>query len=100
MRKLFLITTCSILFASPAFAGETVNVRVNGMVCDFCARAVEKVFTKQDAVESLTVDLSAKQITVLMKDGQTLGDDVITKLVTDSGYALVGIERGEHDEPL
>tara|TARA_R110002072_G_scaffold81605_5_gene186699 strand:- start:86 stop:385 length:300 start_codon:yes stop_codon:yes gene_type:complete len=95
MRKLLLTIGFTVLFAPSAFAGEIVKVNVNGMVCDFCARAIEKVFTKQDAVESVNVDLSAKQITATMKDAQTLDDETITKLVTDSGYAVVSIERSE-----
>lgn len=95
MRKLLLTIGFTVLFAPSAFAGEIVKVNVNGMVCDFCARAIEKVFTKQDAVESVNVDLSAKQITVTMKDAQTLNDEIITRLVMDSGYAVVSIERDE-----
>ncbi len=98
MRNLILTLVFTVLFAPIAFAGEMVTVNVNGMVCDFCARAVEKVFTKQDAVESIDVNLSEKHILVHMKDGQTLDDETVTKLVTDSGYALVDIVREvEHE---
>ncbi|MCL4678503.1 MAG: heavy-metal-associated domain-containing protein [Alphaproteobacteria bacterium] len=96
MKRLFIVlASVTLLFAQPAFAGETVRVNVNGLVCDFCARAVEKVFGGQAAVETIAVDLSAKLITIGMKDGQTLDDGTITKLVNDSGYALVSIERVE-----
>ncbi len=88
------------LFSSNAFASEVVTIKVNGMVCDFCARAVEKVFMKNAAVNSLNVDLSAKQIIVFMKDGETLDDDIITRMITDSGYALVDILRGDNNGDL
>lgn len=94
MKRFFLVVSTSVvLFAQPAFAGEVVRVNVNGLVCDFCARAIEKVFGGQGAVEAVRVDLSAKLITLEFKDGQTLDDSTITKLVNDSGYALVSIER-------
>ncbi len=93
MKKLLLTTAFLTLFASSAFAGEVVKIGVNGMVCDFCARAIEKVFTKQEAVEAINVNLSDKMITATMKDGQTLDDETITKLVNDSGYAIVDIHR-------
>lgn len=96
MKRLFLVMgSITLFFAQPAFAGETVRVNVNGLVCDFCARAVEKVFGGQAAVDQIKVDLSTKLITIGMKDGQTLDDATITKLVNDSGYALVSIERAE-----
>ncbi|MGH1456188.1 MAG: heavy-metal-associated domain-containing protein [Alphaproteobacteria bacterium] len=100
MKKLLLTLTFTILLTPSAFAGEIVTINVNGMVCDFCAQAIEKVFMKQDAVESIKVDLTTKQITATLKDNQNIDDETITKLVTDSGYAIESIERknGEKDE--
>ena len=73
-------------------------VSVNGLVCDFCARAVEKVFGKQDAVETITVDLTAKIITATLRDGKTMTDETVTKLVTDAGYNVTSIKREGGDE--
>lgn len=78
---------------SAADAGETVVAKVNGMVCDFCAQAVTKVFGREDAVESVDVDLDNGEIKVAMKPGQTLDDAKIESLVRKSGYALVAVER-------
>lgn len=88
---IFMLTLC--LIPVHAYAGETVKAHVNGLVCDFCARTIQKVFGKQEAVENVNVNLTDKLITLGMKDGQTLDDATITKLVNDSGYALVSIER-------
>lgn len=99
MKKLFLTTafllsfipflTPAISYPLPAFAahpGGTVYADVNGLVCDFCARALEKIFGKQDAVESIDVDLDTKVITIFFNEGQSLDDKTITELITDSGY--------------
>lgn len=72
---------------------EAVTVKANGMVCDFCAQAVIKVFGREDAVESVTVDMNAGEILIDMKPGQTLDDARITELVKKSGYAIVSIDR-------
>ena len=72
-----------------------VHVSVNGLVCDFCARALEKVFGKQDAVKAIDVNLDDKIITINFIDGKTLDDETITKLITDSGYSVEGIHRVE-----
>ncbi|NQY96087.1 MAG: heavy-metal-associated domain-containing protein [Henriciella sp.] len=102
--KLALATT-TIAFAAPiataqdaatdtAISAQTmVNVKVNGMVCDFCARAVTKVFGKQEAVENVHVDLDNGEIHVTLKPGAALSDETVADLVKKSGYDLVAIER-------
>ena len=95
MKRLILAFSFLIVMAGPVYAGDVVKVNVNGMVCDFCARAIEKVFGKQEAVDKIAVNLTDKLITLAMKDGQTMDDEAITKLINDSGYALVSIQREE-----
>lgn len=55
MRKIYL-TLVFCFFSISAFSDSkniecakknSVNVDVNGMVCDFCARALEKVFFRK-----------------------------------------------------
>ena len=92
MKKLILIAII-IFFPLTANAAETAKISVNGLVCDFCARAIEKIFTKDEAVESVTVDLTSKIVTAIFKDGKTLSDDQLKKLVTDAGYNVVSIAR-------
>lgn len=70
-----------------------VTVKVNGMVCDFCARAVTKVFGREDAVENVHVDLDNGEIHVTLKTGAALSDERVATLVKKSGYDLVSIER-------
>lgn len=72
-----------------------VHVSVNGLVCDFCARALEKVFGKQEAVNDIDVDLDSKIITIDFKEGQSLDDDTIKKLIQDSGYNVESIHHVE-----
>jgi len=98
MKKLFLTTALLVLLSLPAFSvhpGGTVYADVNGLVCDFCARALEKVFSKQKAVEFINVDLDEKIITIHFNEGQQLDDETITQLITDSGYNLRKIRHGE-----
>ena len=72
-----------------------VNVEVNGMVCDFCARALEKVFSKKQEVATIDVDLDNGKIAINFNDGENLEDSTIQKLVTNSGYDVVKINRCE-----
>lgn len=78
----------------PETAGD-IHVKVKGLVCDFCARALEKVFSKQEAVSDIDVNLDTKIITINLNEGRTIDDATITQLITDSGYNVEGIHRAE-----
>ena len=54
-----------------------------------------KVFGKQEALESINVDLDEKVITVHFNEGQSLNDETITQLITDAGYNVREIRHGE-----
>ncbi|MEM1376769.1 MAG: heavy-metal-associated domain-containing protein [Pseudomonadota bacterium] len=100
-----LAAAAAFAFASPVAVAQTepadmaqsdttmLTVNVKGMVCDFCARAVTKVFGKNDAVENVHVDLDNGEIHVGLKQGASLTDDEVESLVKKSGYAMVSVER-------
>jgi len=99
--KILIIVLLTIIFSlsfSSAMAAEeckdTINVKVNGMVCDFCARALEKVFGRRDDVAHIKVDLDNSNVIVEMKRGLNIDDAAITKLISDSGYDVKNINRG------
>ena len=73
---------------------DAINIKVNGLVCDFCARSLEKVFLKRGDVAGIKVDLGKGLVVVAMKPGSTIDDTTLTKLITDSGYNIAAIERG------
>ena len=112
MQKLTLLLTALILIgAAPVYAehhegghetkteqavksGDT-HVSVNGLVCDFCAQALEKMFSKKEEVKAIDVNLDTKIVTVNFNDGMNLSDEVLTQIITDSGYNVEGIHRVE-----
>lgn len=73
--------------------GELIHIRVNGLVCDFCARALEKVFMKRGDISGIDVDLDASRVVVSLKDKAHIDDATLRKLVTDAGYNVSGISR-------
>lgn len=97
MKNLFyiLLAIFTISF-SPAYASDkiptSVTVYVKGMVCDFCAQSLKKVFGKKDAVDYINVDLDTQTIEVFFKNGQQLSDSDIKEAITWGGYDLVNIE--------
>ncbi len=89
MKKIIFILLAVV---SPGLA-ETVLVSVNGMVCGFCVQAITKKVQALNEVEKVNVDLDNKKVTIDIKEGQTVDDPTITKVITEAGYKVVSIER-------
>jgi len=92
-RIVMTLALLAVLIAAPAFAGERILIEAKGLVCDFCVQSLTKVFMKQEEVSAIDVNLDTKIITVDLKDGKTMEDEKIRKLVTDSGYDVGNITR-------
>lgn len=69
-------------------AASTAYISVNGLVCDFCARALEKVFGREESVKSIDVNLDSKIIAVNFNEGKGLSDQRLQQLITDAGYSI------------
>jgi len=101
MKTLILIlsiflTSFNFLSADESYEeSNEIKIHVKGMVCDFCARSVEKTFSSTKVVESVNVDLDLGVIKLKLKEGETLSDEKIKKLIKANGYALESIERNE-----
>tara|TARA_E500000331_G_scaffold219601_1_gene210478 strand:- start:49 stop:321 length:273 start_codon:yes stop_codon:yes gene_type:complete len=72
---------------------EVLSISVNGLVCDFCARSIEKLFSKKESVKSINVNLEEMLITINLKKGKILNDDIIRQVIRDSGYDIKKIKR-------
>jgi len=72
-----------------------IAVDVNGLVCDFCARSLEKFLGKQPAVADVSINLENKVIHLDLVPGEAVDDDRLTQWVMDAGYAVQGIRHGE-----
>ncbi len=92
---LFLFIFTTPVYAQNAKTNAITHVSVNGLVCDFCARALEKVFDKEEAVNSISVDLDTKIVTIIFNENQSLDDETITKNIVDAGYSVENIHHVE-----
>jgi copper chaperone CopZ len=72
---------------------NTIDVATNGMVCDFCAQAIEKVFMKREEVQGINVDLNNQRVVIYLKENVSIDDTEIIKLFEDSGYGVEKINR-------
>ena len=91
MKKLIL-TIVAALVATGANAG-TIEMKVYGLVCGFCAQGIEKTLRKNPATADVLVSLEDKLVVVSTREGQDISDADLTKALTDSGYDVKGITR-------
>ena len=105
MKKLLLLITF-LLISTNVSANDgvsevsnlkTINITVNGLVCAFCATAIEKKFKKYEGIKDLSVDLDNKLVVLKLTKEQKLSDQEIKKAITESGYELVEIERVKNE---
>lgn len=94
MKKIILFVALIFLSNRLAFA-EVARVKVNGMVCAFCAQGIKKKFTENPSVEKCEVDLDKKEVVVSLKKDKKISDEDIGKVIKESGFAVMGIERQE-----
>ena len=87
------ITRTDEISAALANGGAPVVVDVLGVVCDFCATAMNKIFGKRDEVAALYVDLDKKTLSLVINDGSDLSDKQIEKLAKQAGYRIAAIRR-------
>jgi copper chaperone CopZ len=91
----YYLTIIISLSLSAAACADTIKATVNGMVCGFCATGIEKTFKAQPEVQAVAVDLQRKLVTVATKQGQTIDDAKLRKLIGNAGYSVVSIDRSK-----
>ena len=92
-----LLAVVLLMMASHSLAAQPFNtlVHVDGLVCDFCARSIEKVFGRIDGVQDILVDLENGEVHLDLQSHNVIGDERITKLMLDAGFDVRGIDRSE-----
>ncbi len=73
-------------------ASKTILLKVNGMVCSFCAQGIEKKLTAEPAVESIKVNLKDKTVTLTLTEGHDLSHEKIKELLKEAGYNVDSIK--------
>ena len=73
LASLIKIITVFVLLIALTFCvgnayAKIIKVDVEGLVCDFCAQSIEKVFMKQPGVEVVYVNLDRGNVHIKMAD--------------------------------
>lgn len=92
MKKTFLVAVSLMVVAANA---TTIEMKVYGMVCGFCAQGIEKILRKNPATADVVVDLEKKLVVVTTREGQDISDAELTQAIGDAGYDVKQIARTE-----
>lgn len=68
---------------------QVAVVNVNGMVCDFCARGIERTFVRDKTVKKVDVDLErGKVLIAYTKDKAINFEDIKSKILANGQNAI------------
>ena len=73
--------------------GTLMTVAVEGMVCDFCAQAIERVFMKREEVTGITINLDDQNVIISLKSEKDIENTTIEELFLNAGYNVQTINR-------
>ena len=71
---------------------QVAVVSVKVMVCDFCARGIEKTFQKDKSVKKIDVDLSKGKVLVAFDKNAAINFEDIKKKILANGQNAIGIQ--------
>ena len=71
---------------------QVAIVSVSGMVCDFCARGIEKTFSKDKTVLKLDVDLSGGKVLIAFDKDKNIDFEDIKKKILSNGQNATDLQ--------
>jgi copper chaperone CopZ len=76
-------------FSNGLSSSQVAVVKVKGMVCDFCARGIEKTFSKDKNVKKIDVDLTKGRVVIAYTENVDINfDDIKTKILSNGQTAV------------
>lgn len=67
-------------------------VSVTGMVCDFCARGIEKTFQKDTGFKKIDVDLANGRVLIAYAAGVKIVNEDIERKILSNGQTVTDIQ--------
>ena len=90
-----VLTRTEDIESALADGGEPIVADVMGVVCDFCALAMNKIFGKREEVAAIYVDLDTKALSLVLVPGASMSDQTIADLAVQAGYRIADVRRGD-----
>ncbi len=100
MKRIVLVLIAMFWLSMAAWPAdqEVVDVSVTGLACPFCAFSVEKSLSKLSGVDSVTVNLAAYQVRVVMQSEQTADLQQIKQAIVNAGFTPGEVSRSTAQE--
>ena len=73
--------------------GDSLRLKVDGMVCSLCAYGVERRLRSLDQVDRVRVNLDSGLVVILLRPGAAISDSVLGREVHRAGFALRAVSR-------
>jgi len=70
---------------------KIVKVDVKGMVCDFCARGIEKTFYQDKLVKKVDVDLSTGKVLIAYNASKIVDTEEIKNIFLNNGQTASNV---------
>ena len=90
-----ILTRTEDIDSALAQGGEPIVADVLGVVCDFCALAMNKIFSEREEVAAIYVDLDTKALNLVLAPGASMSDQTIADLAVQAGYWIADVHRGD-----
>ncbi|MDC0442692.1 heavy-metal-associated domain-containing protein [Gammaproteobacteria bacterium] len=71
---------------------QVAVISVNGMVCDFCARGIERTFKKDKSVQKIDVDLSRGKVLVMFTQSANVDFEDIKQKILSNGQNATDLQ--------
>lgn len=97
--KTILVTTVLLFVTNFRVHGqEKLVVRVDGLSCAYCAYSLEKKLQDLDGVDKISINLKEGTVTLILKEGVTIKDEVIEKAVKESGFTPRSVKKKDESK--
>lgn len=92
MNKLMMLLV-GFLATTNTFAATSIKAEVNGMVCAFCAKGIEKKLNAIPEGQGAFVDLKKRLVVLELKEEQHVPLAHFTKAIEDAGYTVSKVDK-------
>ena len=79
-------------FTADLQGGQVAVVSVMGMVCDFCARGIEKTFKRDKSVTKVDVDLSKGKVLIAFDTEEPIDRAEIDRKILANGQNVTAVQ--------
>lgn len=79
-------------FISDLSDAKIVVASVKGLVCDFCARGIEKTFKKDKLVKKIDVYLGEGKVLIAYNKSKIIDLEVIKKTILSNGQTVISLK--------